>query len=48
MTLGEMIGKTIMCSLAANLGPWVTSQGTPQVLYATKFPTPIKSMQKAH
>lgn len=33
IALWETKGSTIMCSLAANLGAWVRSQGTPQVLY---------------
>lgn len=33
IALWETKGVTIMCSLAANLGAWVRSQGTPQVLH---------------
>lgn len=33
IALWETKGGTIMCSLAANLGAWVRSQGTAQVLY---------------
>lgn len=33
IALWETKGSTIMCSLAANLGAWVRSRGTPQVLY---------------